>query len=114
VFCFDTARSKTPTCRVRMKLRSKIRKGAQPAIEKGKAVTVWNKQGDTWKAVADISNTDAPPPAHKKSRSGDRPQSNLDFLFPCVQAVGIISGRKSGIGLACPLFLSISTSLNAI
>jgi serine/threonine protein kinase len=33
------------------------------------AVTVWNKQGDTWRAVADISNTDAPPPAHKESRA---------------------------------------------
>jgi len=43
--------------------------GGKPAIEKGKAVTVWNKQGDTWKAVADISNTDAPPPAHKESRA---------------------------------------------
>jgi hypothetical protein len=42
--------------------------GGKPAIEKGKAVTVWNKQGDTWKAVADISNTDAPPPAHRESR----------------------------------------------
>jgi hypothetical protein len=77
-----------------MKLRSKIRKGAQPAIEKGKAVTVWNKQGDTWKAVADISNTDAPPPAHKKSRSGDRPQSNLDFLVP------MRSGRRHHFGSA--------------
>jgi uncharacterized protein (TIGR02246 family) len=43
--------------------------GGKPAIEKGKAVTVWNKQGDTWRAVADISNTDAPPPAHKESRA---------------------------------------------
>ena len=43
--------------------------GGKPAIEKGKAVTVWNKQGDTWKAVADISNTDAPPPEHKESRN---------------------------------------------
>lgn len=43
--------------------------GGNPAVEKGKAVTVWNKQGDTWKAVADISNTDAPPPAHKESRA---------------------------------------------
>lgn len=42
---------------------------SKPAIEKGKAVTVWNKQYDTWKAVADISNTDAPPPAHKESRA---------------------------------------------
>ena len=41
----------------------------KPAIEKGKAVTVWNKQGDTWKAVADISNTDAPPPPHKESQA---------------------------------------------
>jgi len=42
--------------------------GGKPAVEKGKAVTVWNKQGDRWKTVADISNTDAPPPAHKESR----------------------------------------------
>ena len=43
--------------------------GGKPAIEKGKAVTVWSKQGDTWKAVADIGNTDAPPPKHKESRN---------------------------------------------
>jgi ketosteroid isomerase-like protein len=41
----------------------------KPAIEKGKAVTVWKKEGDTWKAFADISNTDAPPPAHKESQA---------------------------------------------
>jgi uncharacterized protein (TIGR02246 family) len=45
-------------------------KGGKPAIERGKAVTVWKKQGDAWKAVADISNTDSPPPAHKESRTG--------------------------------------------
>jgi ketosteroid isomerase-like protein len=44
-------------------------RGDEPAIEEGKAVTVWSKQGDTWKAVADIGNTDAPPPAHKESRA---------------------------------------------
>jgi len=43
--------------------------GGKPAIEKGKAVTVWKKEGDTWKAFADISNTDAPPPAHKESQA---------------------------------------------
>ena len=43
--------------------------GGKPAIEKGKAATVWNRLGDTWKAVADISNTDAPPPEHKESRN---------------------------------------------
>ncbi len=42
----------------------------QQATERGKAVTVWKKQGDgTWKAVADISNTDSPPPTHKPSQA---------------------------------------------
>jgi len=43
--------------------------GGKPAIERGKAVTVWKKQGEAWKAVADVSNTDSPPPAHKESRT---------------------------------------------
>jgi ketosteroid isomerase-like protein len=42
----------------------------QQATERGKVVTVWKKQGDgTWKAVADISNTDSPPPIHKPSQA---------------------------------------------
>ena len=43
--------------------------GGKPAIEKGKAVTVWKKEGEAWKALVDISNTDAPPPAHKESQA---------------------------------------------
>lgn len=43
--------------------------GGKPAMERGKAVTVWKKEANVWKAVADISNTDAPPPAHKESRT---------------------------------------------
>src|SRR6266478_6099736 len=42
----------------------------KPAIERGKAVTIWKKQEDgVWKAVADISNTDSPPPSHKPPRT---------------------------------------------
>jgi uncharacterized protein (TIGR02246 family) len=41
----------------------------KPAVERGKAVTIWKKQKDgAWKAVVDISNTDSPPPSHKPSR----------------------------------------------
>ncbi len=50
--------------------------GGKPAIERGKAVTVWKKQGDAWKAVADISNTDSPPPAHKESRTAHHAHDN--------------------------------------
>ncbi|MGH9777443.1 MAG: YybH family protein [Candidatus Acidiferrales bacterium] len=38
----------------------------QPVTEIGKWVVVWKKQADaTWEIVADISNTDSPPPTHK-------------------------------------------------
>jgi uncharacterized protein (TIGR02246 family) len=36
----------------------------KPANDRGKYVVVWKKQGDgTWKCVADIWNSDLPPPA---------------------------------------------------
>jgi len=38
-----------------------------PAPERGKYVTIWKKApGGQWKAVEDIFNTDAPPPAPPK------------------------------------------------
>lgn len=43
--------------------------GGKPAVERGKAITVWKNYSGKWKAVVDISNTDAPPPAHKKSQA---------------------------------------------
>ena len=43
---------------------------SKTAIERGKTVTVWKKVEGTWKAVADIGNTDSPPPERKPSRTG--------------------------------------------
>ena len=42
----------------------------KPVTEVGKWVTVFKKDQDgTWKAVADITNTDSPPPIHKPPRT---------------------------------------------
>lgn len=42
----------------------------KPVTEVGKWVTVFKKDNDgSWKAVADITNTDSPPPVHKPPRT---------------------------------------------
>ena len=39
-------------------------KSKKPVTDKGKYLTVWRKQADgSWKAVADMVNTDMPPPS---------------------------------------------------
>jgi ketosteroid isomerase-like protein len=40
-----------------------------PAVRRGKYVTIWKKQADgNWKVVVDIGNLDQPPPARRGGR----------------------------------------------
>ena len=45
----------------------------QQVIERGKWLSVWKRQADgAWRIVADIFNTDAPPPDHQRSTAAPR------------------------------------------
>jgi ketosteroid isomerase-like protein len=48
----------------------------KPTVERGKWVTVWRHDATAgWRVVADIFNTDAPPPTHQESVTRDGPPS---------------------------------------